>query len=147
MIGLALAATVGADALGASLPELGDPTIISTGTWAILLVVTFGLLLSFTPLQSMEEVGASRVGYFALYLLLTSIGAKADLAAVLDVPLYLLAGVLWIVIHIAFLLMAARLACAPLFFVATGSMANVGPPRVPRSLQVFIYRLWPPSAC
>ena len=126
MIGIALAATVGAKALAGTLPEFGDPTIITTSTWAILIVVTGGLLLSFTPLQEMEEVGASRLGYFALYLLLTSIGAKADLAAVLDVPLYLLAGVLWILIHIAFLMAAARMARAPLFFVATGSMANVG---------------------
>jgi uncharacterized membrane protein len=126
MIGIALAATVGAKAVGGVLPEIGNPTIISTDTWAILLVVTAGLLLSFTPLQEMEDAGASRVGYFALYLLLTSIGAKADLVAVLDVPLYLLAGVVWIAIHIAFLLTAARVARAPLFFVATGSMANVG---------------------
>jgi len=126
MVGIALAATVGAEAIAGGLPELGDPTIITAGTWAILLVVTAGLVLSFTPLQEMENAGASRVGYFALYLLLTSIGAKADLAAVLDVPLYLLAGVVWIAIHIAFLLAAARMVKAPLFFVATGSMANVG---------------------
>jgi uncharacterized membrane protein len=126
MIGIALAATVGAEALAGYLPELGDPTIITAGTWAILIVVTAGLLLSFTPLQAMEDAGASRLGYFALYLLLTSIGAKADLAAVLDVPLYLLAGIVWIAIHIAFLLAAARMVRAPLFFVATGSMANVG---------------------
>jgi len=126
MIGIALAATVGAEALAGHLPELGNPTIITAGTWAILLVVTAGLLLSFTPLQAMEDAGASRLGYFALYFLLTSIGAKADLAAVLDVPLYLLAGVVWIAIHIAFLLAAARMVRAPLFFVATGSMANVG---------------------
>ncbi len=128
MVGLALAATVVAKAGGGMLPEIGtaDATIISTDTWAILLVVTGGLLLSFTPLQEMENAGASRMGYFALYLLLTSIGAKADLAAVLDVPLYLLAGIVWILIHIAFLLVAARMVRAPLFFVATGSMANVG---------------------
>lgn len=126
MVGIALGATVAADAVAGGLPELGDPTIITAGTWAILLVVTAGLLLSFTPLQEMENAGASRVGYFALYLLLTSIGAKADLAAVLDVPLYLLAGVVWILIHIAFLLAAARMVKAPLFFVATGSMANIG---------------------
>ncbi len=126
MVGIALGATVAADAVAGGLPELGDPTIITAGTWAILLVVTAGLILSFTPLQEMENAGASRVGYFALYLLLTSIGAKADLAAVLDVPLYLLAGVVWIAIHIAFLLAAARMVKAPLFFVATGSMANVG---------------------
>ena len=126
MIGIALAATVGAKAIAELLPQLGDPTVITTSTWAILLVVTGGLLLSFTPLQSMEDAGASRLGYFALYLLLTSIGAKADLAAVLDVPLYLLAGIVWILIHIAFLMAAARMVKAPLFFVATGSMANVG---------------------
>lgn len=126
MIGLGLGAAVAARALGGSFPEFGDPTIISAGTWAILLVVTVGLLLSFTPLQKLEEAGASRVGYAALYLLLTSIGAKADLAAVLNVPLYLVAGVVWISIHVIILFVTARLIQAPLFFVATGSMANVG---------------------
>ncbi|HKL87675.1 MAG TPA: DUF819 family protein [Salinibacter sp.] len=124
MVGLALAATVVGRAVGGWFPTVGG--IISASTWAILLVVTVGLALSFTPLQKMEDAGASRMGYFALYLLLTSIGAKADLAAVLDVPLYLLAGIVWILIHIAFLLAAARMINAPLFFVATGSMANVG---------------------
>ena len=126
IIGLALAAAVAARALGEQLPALGDPTIISQSTWAILLVVSAGLALSFTPLQKLEERGASRLGYFALYLLLTSIGAKADLAQVLEVPLYLVAGLFWISIHVGVLFLAARLARAPLFFVATGSMANVG---------------------
>ncbi len=124
VVGIALAAAVGARLAGGLLPELG--AVISSGTWAVLIVVTAGLLLSFTPLQTIERKGASRMGYFALYLLLTSIGAKADLAAVLEVPLYLLAGVVWIGIHVAVLLLAARRLRAPLFFVATGSMANVG---------------------
>jgi uncharacterized membrane protein len=126
IIGFGLAATALAVALGGRLPAFGDPTIISKSTWAILLVVTGGLVLSFTPLRRLEQPGASRVGYFALYLLLTSIGAKADLAAVLEAPIYLLAGALWIAIHVGLLLLAARLLKAPLFFVATGSMANVG---------------------
>lgn len=126
IVGLALAAAVGSRLLGGVLPELGDPQIITSGTWAVLIVVTAGLLLSFTPLQAIERKGASEFGYFALYLLLTSIGAKADLMAVLDVPLYLVTGVVWIAIHVAFLLLAARWLGAPLFFVATGSMANVG---------------------
>ena len=36
---------------GGLLPELGDPTVISHTTWAVLLVVTCGLLLSFTPVR------------------------------------------------------------------------------------------------
>lgn len=46
-------------------------------------------------------------------------------ALVLQAPVYLLAGVVWIAIHVAVLLLAARIVRAPLFFVATGSMANV----------------------
>ena len=108
------------------LPTLGDPTIISTTTWAVLIVVTGGLLLSFTRARDLEEVGASRVGYTALYLLLGAIGAQAELRAIMQTPLYMAAGVLWIAIHAAILFGGARLIRAPLFFVATGSMANIG---------------------
>lgn len=126
MIGFGMAAAVAARTIGGELPALGDPTILSATTWAVLIVVTAGLVLSLTPLQRFEERGASHLGYVALYLLLTGIGAQADLGAVLDAPVYLLAGIVWIVIHVAVLLVAARIARAPLFFVATGSMANIG---------------------
>jgi uncharacterized membrane protein len=130
IVGLALAAAVLGHAGGAALPEVrlqaGGPSIISPTTWAILLIVTGGLLLSFTPLRTLERPGASRVGYFALYLLLTSIGARADLTAVLAAPVYLLTGAVWIAIHVAVLLLVTRLLRAPLFFFATASMANIG---------------------
>ncbi len=126
LIGLGFAGAVASVVIGQRLPTLGDPTIISRTTWAVLIVVTGGLLLSFTPIRRLEEVGASKLGYTALYLLLTGIGAQADLKAVLAAPQYLAAGALWISIHAAFLLIAARLVRAPLFFFATGSMANVG---------------------
>lgn len=126
IIGLGFAGAVLAIAIGTRMPSVGDPTIISQTTWAVLVVVTGGLLLSLTPMRSLEEWGASRIGYAALYMLLTAIGAQADLKAVLDAPVYLVAGALWIGIHVALLFVMARLLRAPLFFVATGSMANVG---------------------
>ncbi|MGK7311118.1 MAG: DUF819 family protein [Candidatus Longimicrobiales bacterium M2_2A_002] len=126
IVGIGFAGAVLAVGLGETMPTLGDPTIISHTTWAVLLVVTVGLLLSFTPIRRLEEHGASRVGYLALYLLLTAIGAKADLAAVLAAPAFLAAGVLWISIHVGILVLVARMIRAPLFFIATGSMANVG---------------------
>jgi len=126
VLGLGLGATLAAEALGARLPELGEPTVISAGTWTILIVVTVGLLLSFTPARELEKDGASRIGYAALYLLLTSIGASADLVAVLDAPLYLVAGIVWLAVHVTLLFGAAIVSKSPLFFVATGSMANVG---------------------
>ncbi|HUH12727.1 MAG TPA: DUF819 family protein [Longimicrobiales bacterium] len=126
IVALGFVGAVVAVAIGRGLPSLGDPTIISGTTWTVLLVVTGGLLLSFTPVRELERVGASRVGYAGLYLLLTAIGAQADLRATLAAPLFLAAGALWISIHILILFVVARLIRAPLFFVATGSMANVG---------------------
>jgi uncharacterized membrane protein len=116
LVGLGMAAAVACVALGDRLPVLGRPTIISHTTWAVLIVVTVGLMLSFTP----------KLGYVALYMLLTGIGAQADLRAVLAAPAFLAAGALWIAIHATILLIAARLLRAPLFFFATSSMANIG---------------------
>ena len=126
IVGLGFGGAIAAYALSQMLPALGDPTIISRTTWAVLIVVTGGLLISFTPVRKLEEVGASRVGYAALYLLLGAIGAQADLRAIVQTPLYIAAGVVWILVHIAVMFAAARVVRAPLFFVATGSMANIG---------------------
>jgi uncharacterized membrane protein len=126
ILGLGFGAAAVCIWLGDRLPLLGDPTIISHTTWTVVLVTTLGLMLSFTPARKLERVGASRAGYLALYLMLTAIGAQADLVMVLEAPLYLLVGAVWLGIHIAVLFVVARLVRAPLFFVATGSMANVG---------------------
>jgi len=112
--------------LGRQMPQLGDPTIISHTTWTVVFVTSLGLGLSFTPVRQLERVGTSRFGYLALYLMLTAIGAQADLKKVVEVPLYLVVGVVWLGIHIVILFAAAKMLRAPLFFVATGSMANVG---------------------
>lgn len=126
VLGLGFAGAMAALAMGDLLPTVGDPTIISKTTWAVLIVVTGGLLLSFTPAAKLEEVGASTLGYAALYLLLTAIGAQANLRAVAAAPAFLLAGIVWIAIHATILLLVARLLRAPLFFFATASMANIG---------------------
>jgi uncharacterized membrane protein len=126
IVGLGFGGATAAFALSGTLPALGDPTIISRTTWAVLIVVSGGLLLSFTPVRRLEIVGASRVGYASLYLLLGAIGAQADLRAVAQTPLYIAAGVVWILVHIAVMFAAARIVRAPLFFIATGSMANIG---------------------
>jgi uncharacterized membrane protein len=126
ILGLGFAGAVLAVQLGEALPVLGDPTIISHTTWAVLIVVTGGLLLSFTPVRNLEEAGASKIGYAALYLLLTAIGAQGNLMEVLSAPAFFFAGVLVITVHVAVLLVVARVIKAPFFFVATGSVANIG---------------------
>ena len=100
-------------------------SIFSAFTWLVLLISTLGIALSFTPLRRIETAGASKLGYAALYLFLTSIGAKADLEGILAAPVLLLVGIVWIAFHVAFLLIGARLLRAPFFLVAVGSQANI----------------------
>lgn len=100
-------------------------SIFSPFTWLVILISTLGIALSFTPLRRIEMAGASKLGYAALYLFLTSIGAKADLAGILEAPVLLLVGIVWLFFHVAFLLVGARLLRAPFFLVAVGSQANI----------------------
>src|SRR5699024_12576519 len=55
-----------------------------------------------------------------------SIGAKADLAYVLDAAQYVLLGLVWLAIHVITIFIFARLLRAPLFFVAVCSQGNIG---------------------
>ncbi len=112
------------EALQQNLPLVAS--IFTEFTWLVIFISTLGIGFSFTPLRGIESAGASKLGYVALYLFLTSIGAKADLHGILAAPVLLLVGVVWILIHISFMLLGAKLLRAPAFLVAIGSQANIG---------------------
>lgn len=97
-------------------------------TGLILIASTIGILLSFTRLKTLENFGASRIGYILLYFVLTSIGVRASLAGILSAPVLILAGFTWILIHAIFLSIASRLTRTPLCLVAAASQANIGGP-------------------
>ena len=109
---------------GELIPEVGS--VLSHYTYGVLIIVVVGIALSFTPARKLEYQGASPVAYGGLYLMVTTMGASGDLRAILDAPLLLLVGAVWIGIHIAFLVVAMRLLRTPVFLLATGSMGNVG---------------------
>jgi len=96
--------------------------------WTIILASTLGILLSFTRLRKLEFHGASRVGYLFLFLVLTSIGARASLSGIFSAPLLIVAGIVLVLIHATFLLIVSRVARIPLCLVATASQANIGGP-------------------
>ncbi|MDX1973935.1 MAG: DUF819 family protein [Candidatus Sumerlaeia bacterium] len=100
--------------------------VLSGFAWGILLITAVSLYLSTTRLRHLDYCGASSIGNIGLYLLLTTYGAQADLRSILDAPVFILLGILWILIHIAILFFGAWLLKAPVFLVATGSMANIG---------------------
>ncbi len=94
--------------------------------WGVMLTTLIAASLSFSPLKKLEGAGMTKISYAALYLLLTTMGAQADLHAVAQSPVYLAVGAVWIAVHVLFILFALRLLRAPLFFGAVGSMANIG---------------------
>ncbi|MCF7823914.1 MAG: DUF819 family protein [Candidatus Marinimicrobia bacterium] len=110
--------------VGEFLPDLGK--VVTSFGWTVIIVSLVGLGLSFTPVSKLEQHGASHLGNFFLYLLLATIGAKADLRAITEAPLFLGVGIVWIAIHALVLFSVGRLLKAPMFLIATSSQANIG---------------------
>lgn len=119
-LGVTAFATWAADML----PPIGN--IIGHFTWVVIIATAIGVALSFTRARALDGAGASDVGSVFLYLLIASLGARADFAGALEVPALLLIGALWMAIHAGVLLLAWRLLRLPIFFAAVGSQANVG---------------------
>jgi uncharacterized membrane protein len=110
--------------IGEWLPDLGR--IVTSFGWTIIIVSILGIILSLTPLSDLENAGASHIGNFFLYLLLATIGAKANLTSIIYAPVFLLVGICWITVHAAILFMGGRLLKVPMFLIATSSQANIG---------------------
>lgn len=116
-----------AEAAGGVWRMLRLSQVLSGFGWGVLLITATSIALSFTRLRGIGDSGATSVGNAGLYLLLTTFGAQADLRLIEVHDLWLFAiGAVWLLIHIAVLLVGVRLLRAPLFMAATASMANVG---------------------
>jgi uncharacterized membrane protein len=119
------AATEAARATDPDAAEVMKPLLGAT-TWKFILVTTMGVVLSFTPARRLEGAGASKIGSVFLYILVASIGAHANFAAMLEAPSLVVMGFIWMACHIIVLLVVGKLIRAPIFFVAVGSQANIG---------------------
>lgn len=109
--------------LGALLPQTAS---LTTAGWAFLIVTALGILLSLTPAARLERYGASRWGYFCLYLLLAAMGSGARLQYILKAPLLIIMAYVWVLFHAALLGIYGYLCRVPMFFLVTSSQANIG---------------------
>ncbi len=98
----------------------------SGSTVGVILASTAGIVFSFTPLRRLDEVGASRLGYAMLYLLLPSFGAQADLRELAQLPWYMAVGAVMLLVHGVVVGLFTYWLRAPLVFGAVASQANVG---------------------
>ena len=98
--------------------------------WLVVTATAIGIALSFTPAKSYEGAGASKMGSVFLYVLVATIGMKMDIGSLIEnwakYGSAVSIGLIWMLVHIVVLLVAAKLIKAPFFFVAVGSQANVG---------------------
>ncbi len=107
-------------------PYLDKFSLTSRFFWLIVLVTTFGLLLSFTRVKKLEGAGASKIGTVFIYVLVATIGLKMDVLKIFDNPGLFLLGAIWMAIHVVLMVLVAKLIRAPYFFLAVGSKANIG---------------------
>ena len=110
--------------IGEWLPDLGS--ILTSFGWTIIVVSAIGISLSFTKLSELDNVGSSHIGNLFLYILLATIGAKANIMQVNNLPIYIIIGMFWILCHAIILFLGGRILKAPMFLIATSSQANIG---------------------
>ncbi len=100
--------------------------INSSFFWIVVIATTIGILLSLTKAKNLEGVGASKWASIFLYILVASIGMQMDLSQVVQNYGLMTIGIIWMLIHIVLIMLVARWIRAPFFYVAVGSMANIG---------------------
>ena len=108
--------------IGGLLPEFG--AVVNGTTWSILIVSLAGLLVALTPLGA--TAGSSEIASLMLFVVIGQIASGSDFSAITEAPLYLLIGALVLLVHVAIMLVYAKIAKVELFSLAVASTANIG---------------------
>ncbi|GAB3989921.1 DUF819 family protein [Spirosoma daeguense] len=109
-----------------SLATYGLDPFTSNFLWVVILSTTLGIILSFSRLRKLEKLGTTDLATLFVYFLIMTIGMRLNLSNLGGNLGLFLVAVIWMLIHILFMLVTARIIRAPYFFVAVGSQANIG---------------------
>jgi len=104
----------------------GLEPFLSNFLWVVILSTTLGIGLSFTRLRRLEKLGTTDMATLFIYFLIMTIGMRLDLSNISGNWGLFAVAIVWMLIHILIMVVAARLLRAPYFFVAVGSQANIG---------------------
>jgi len=69
-----------------------------------------------------------KVSPHTFHILIATIGMQMNIMAIFNKPGILIVGLVWILIHVIVIFIVAKLTKTPFFFLAVGSMANIGGP-------------------
>ena len=94
--------------------------------WLVMLATVFGIVFSFTRARELEHAGGAKLGSVFIYILVGSIGMQMELDKIFEHIGVIMVGIVWMLFHITFIFIVAKLIRAPSFFLAVGSKANIG---------------------
>jgi uncharacterized membrane protein len=105
---------------------IGGATVITAGTWLILLVTTLALIASVTPARRLPA--AQPIAMAIIYVYVARVGATMDLsdASFATIGAFVMMAYVWITIHGIFILTGAWIFKVDVHTVAIASAANIG---------------------
>ncbi len=98
--------------------------MIDKGTMTVLLVTAVGLVAAMSPLGKMA--GIDELSNIYLYVVISLLASRAGLNELLDAPMWLVAGLVVLIIHVIIMFIFSKLLRWDLCMVSTASLANIG---------------------
>lgn len=108
------------------LPEWG--AILNRMTWTVIFATLLPILVTIPLEKKLQVLNTANLGNFLLYLLLASMGAKANLTSLFSAPIFVALGFFWITVHALTLFTFGKFFHIPISLLACASQANVGGP-------------------
>ncbi len=93
-------------------------------TWTVLIVTVVGILLAMTPVGKIK--GTEELSNVLLYVIIALIASRADLGAMANAHIWLLAGVIILIIHVFIMIVFAKIFHLDIFTCCVASLANIG---------------------
>ena len=98
--------------------------VFDKATWTVLVVTVLGVALAMTPFGKLK--GTEEISNAMLYIVIALIASRADLSTMGNAHIWLAAGILIIVIHVAVMVILAKVLKMDIFTCAVACLANIG---------------------
>lgn len=97
---------------------------LDKATWTVLTITVVALLVALTPFGKLK--GTEEISNVMLYFVVALIASRADLSSMGNAHIWLLLGFVILIVHIAVMLVLAKLLKLDIFTCAVASLANIG---------------------
>lgn len=121
LLGLSLLVSALCQTIG---PKIAFGNIFTGGTMTVLLATAVGLVAALSPLGKMA--GIEEMSNVYLYVVIGLLASRAGLFDLLAAPMWLLAGIIVMILHIVLMLVFSKIFKWDLTMITTASMASIG---------------------